>query len=231
MGDLTYVEQVGLMGNKEGHAVFQGDEITRLAPVLASALAQADDSQRIRFTSYNQGKSFIFSVSRETEGVMFIEPDGHLNIAFNLINSEIDPTGTTAYPPGFSRVDPLKIKSSDTTIIPTDPYAELHGFDNEKPAPMWVIADLETLKETIKNIPAAIVTPTHQAIPMAPTVDPESVIKKAETPKTAPVQASEDAIQKDIKNKLQYLKELLDEGLISEKDYNAKKSELLDKIN
>jgi len=38
-------------------------------------------------------------------------------------------------------------------------------------------------------------------------------------------------LQQDIKNKLNYLKDLLNEGLISEKDYNTKKKELLDKIN
>jgi hypothetical protein len=37
-------------------------------------------------------------------------------------------------------------------------------------------------------------------------------------------------LKEDIKNKLKYLKELLDEGLISEKDYTVKKMELLDKI-
>ena len=38
-------------------------------------------------------------------------------------------------------------------------------------------------------------------------------------------------LKQDIKIKLRYLKELLDEGLITEKDYNAKKMELLGKIN
>jgi hypothetical protein len=242
MGDLTYAEQFGFMGKKEEQAVFQADEITRLAPTLAIALAQADDSQRIRFTSYNQGKAFIFSVSRETEGVMFIKPEGHLNIAFNLINSEIDPNEPASYPPGFSRINPLKIKSSDTTIIPTAPYEKLHEFDDAKPAPMWVIADLEKLQETMKNAPViyiekpvevspADVTPAPQAAPTATAVGPEPVAKKTEAQKTAPVPAPEDAIQKDIKNKLKYLKELMDEGLISEKDYNAKKSELLDKLD
>jgi hypothetical protein len=240
MRDLTYVEQVGFMGKKKEKAVFQAVEINRLAPVLASTLAQATDSQRIRFTSYNQGKAFIFSISRETEGVMFVEPNGHLNIAFNLINSEIDPNEPAAFPPGFSKVDPLKIKASGTTIIPAAPYAGLHKRDDAKTYPMWVIADLKKLKDSIKNTPAVIsevkkevppadMNPASPAAPAAAAVAPEPV--KAETQKTVPVQAPETAIQKDIKNKLIYLKELLDEGLISEKDYNAKKAELLDKID
>lgn len=241
MGDLTYVEQVGFIGTEKEYAVFQAVEIDRLAPVLASALSQADDSQRIRFTSYNQGKAFIFSVSRKTEGVVFVEPDGRLNIAFGFINSEIDPTYTTADPPGFSRVDPLKIKSSDTTIIPTGPYAELHGFDNEKPAPMWVIADLEKLAEFAKIAPVPVLLPIVEvkketlSAPLITETRPITVPKTEITgtavePKTTE-KTSENLLQQDIKNKLSYLKELLDEGLISEKDYNAKKAELLDKLN
>jgi len=37
-------------------------------------------------------------------------------------------------------------------------------------------------------------------------------------------------LKEEIRNKLKYLKELFDEGLISEKDYTVKKMELLDKI-
>ena len=46
----------------------------------------------------------------------------------------------------------------------------------------------------------------------------------------APAPAGEDLLKEDIRNNLRYLKELLDEGLISEQDYAAKKMELLKKI-
>jgi hypothetical protein len=241
MQDLTYIEEAGFIGEAKENPVFQAVEIDRLAPALADALANADDSQRIRFSSSNQGKAFIFSVSRETEGVLFIEPGAHLNIAFCGINSEIDPTDTNAYPPDFSRIEPLRIKASGTTIVPTAPYARLHEYENAKSAPMWLIADLEKLKESInksvstievkEEAPPTNVAPAPSTDPVVPVISPEPVIQKTEAKKTMPVQTPESAIQKDIKNKLKYLKELLDEGLISEKDYNAKKEELLDKIN
>lgn len=229
MADLSYTEKSGLLGKEKQKPVFQTVEINRLAPVLADALAKADDSQRIRFTSFNQGKALIFSVSRETEGVMFLESGGPLNIAFSFINSEIDPTETTAYPAGFSKVDPLKTRTSGINIIPAAPYAELYVFDDGKPAPMWVVADLQKLNqaaETAPVPPAAVETETDMA-PAAPVATPPVT----ETGKTAPVPTSEDMLQQDIKNKLKYLKELLDEGLISEQDYNAKKMELLEKID
>ncbi|MBC2715365.1 MAG: SHOCT domain-containing protein [Desulfobacteraceae bacterium] len=228
MGDLTYVEQIGLMNTDKQNPVFQAVEIDRLAPVLADTLAKADATQRIRFTSFNRGKALIFSVSRETEGVIFIESGKRLNIAFNFINSEIDPTETNVYPSSHSKVDPLKIKTSYATISPTDPYAELHKFESGEQSPMWVVADLEKLKEAINTEPVPIGEVKEEAPPAAA---PESKSANTETEKTTPAQASENLLQQDIKDKLKYLKELLDEGLISEKDYNAKKMELLDKLN
>jgi len=217
MGDLTYIEKVGLINTEKQNPVFQAVEIERLAPVLADTLAKADNSQRIRFTSFNQGKALIFSVSRETEGVMFIESGNRLNIAFNFINSELDPNEVTSYPRNFSRADPLKIKTSDTTIIATAPYAELYTFETGEQLPIWVVTDLDKLREAASASPGPI---TEAKGKTAQTVDT-----------TRPAQPSVDLLKEDIKNKLKYLKELLDEGLISEKDYNAKKAELLNKIN
>ncbi len=214
MKDLAYVEKVGLMNTEKQNPVFQTVEIEQLAPVLADTLAKADASQRIRFISYNRGQALIFSVSRETEGVMFVDSGKRLNIAFNFINSEIDPTETRPYSPGLSKDDPLEIKFSDTTIIPVTAYADLHKFETGAPAPMWVVADLEKL---------------NQAVSAAPVVTPQPETNTAVEP-AAPAKVSESALQDDIKDKLTYLKELLDEGLISEKDYDAKKTELLDKI-
>jgi hypothetical protein len=226
MGDLKYTEKSGLMRSEKQSSVFQAVEIDRLAPVLTDALAKADTSQRIRFTSFNQGDFLIFSVARKTEGVIFIEPAGRLNIAFNYINSNRQSGETTAVDPIYSSVDPLKIKVSEITISATAPYAELHKFETGKQAPMWVVADIEKLKETS----TATVPVVNTAEETAPAVAPKAGIKDTPVENKAPNQASEDLLKEDIKIKLKYLKELLDEGLISEKDYTAKKKELLDKI-
>ena len=236
MGGLTYTEKDGLMNKKKQSPVFQAVEIDRLAPVLADTLAKADTSQRIRFISFNQGKALLFSTPRKTAGVVFVESDGRLNIAFNFINSERTPSETTAFYPSYSMVDPLKIKTSDTPISSATHSVKLHEFETGKRAPMWVVADLEKLTESISTTTVPIIKTTDEV--------PTAVAPKTETPgtsvaetpdttvrKTVPVQVPEDMLKEDIKNKLRYLKELLDEGLISKTDYNAKKIELLDKIN
>ncbi len=222
LSDLIYMEQVGILGRETKSHVFQTTEVEQLAPALADTLATIDDSQRIRFTSYNRSKGLIFSTSRKTEGVLFIEPGGYLNIAFNFINSEIDLTETNAYPPDFSYKDPLKIKIADTTVFPPA-YAESHEFETGRPAPMWIVADLEKLNQAVSD-PADHSAPKEKATAPAEATGP--VISAP-----APASPEDTQLQEDIKNKLKYLKELLDEGLITEQDYNAKKDELLDKIN
>ena len=236
MGGLISTEKGGLMKKKKQSPVFQEVEIDRLAPVLADTLAKADTSQRIRFISFNQGKALLFSTPRKTAGVVFVESDGRLNIAFNFINSERNPSETTAFYPVHSMVDPLKIRTSDTHISSATYSVELHEFETGKRAPMWVVADLEKLTESISTTTVPIIKATDE-VPSAvapKTETPDTTV--AETPsttviKTVPVQVPEDLLKEDIKNKLRYLKELLDEGLISKTDYNTKKIELLDKIN
>lgn len=227
MGDLKYIEKSGLRRKEQQSPVFQAEEINRLAPVLALTLAKADASQRIRFVSFNQGDFLIFSVSRKTEGVLFIESAGRLNIAFNFINYNRQPSENTAVDPGFSSVDPLQIKTSETPLAATAPYAELHEFASGKPAPMWIVADLEKLKEAKSTATAPIVRATEEP---PPAVAPAVAIDSEPVETTDPGQATEDMLQEDIRSKLKYLKELFDEGLISEKEYAAKKKELLDHI-
>lgn len=241
MLDLTYVERTGLMARDTSNQVFQAVEINRLVPALAGALKAADDSQRVRFTSYNRGKGLIFSVARETEGVLFVDSGDQLNVAFTKINAEIDPNSANVFPEDFSRIDPLGIKSADTVLNPIPPYGRSYSFEKGKDAPMWMVADLKGLKQAAEKVPAmvpAIVesvpreTKASTAAPAQPDIVPEPVA--AQTPPPAapapPQKSSDDLIQEDIKNKLKYLKELLDEGLISQEDYEAKKTGLLEKL-
>ena len=228
MGNLVYTEKVGLSSAEKQSPVFQSVEIDRLAPALVEALAKAEANQRIRFTSFNQGKTFMFSVPQKTEGVLFVKPDGRLNVAFNYINAARQPSETSAVYHIDSRVNPLKIETSDTPILSIAPYAELHKFESGKKAPMWVVVDLRKMKESTitATVPAIKIS---EEVP--PAVVPTTEALGTSVESAAPTQSPEDMLQEDIRNNLKYLKELLDEGLISEKDYDAKKHELLDKIN
>jgi len=228
LGDLIYTEKAGLMSKSKLSSVFQQTEIDRLTPVLAATLAKAEAGQRLRFISFNQGQSVIFSESQKTEGVVFVDPAGQLNIAFNYVNAKRLPNETSAIYSNYSEIDPLKITTSDTPLSAPAPYAELHQFETGEPAPMWVVADLGKLKESISTGTVPVVK-AKEEIPPTAAPKTETVVTPVEI--TAPASASDDMLKTDIKNKLKYLKELLDEGLISAKDYEAKKKELLDKID
>jgi hypothetical protein len=228
MTDLTYLEKGGMMSSSKQRPVFQQAEIDRLSPVLAEALARADASQQVRFISFNQEQSVVFSNSRKTEGVVFIESGGRLNMAFNYINANRIPSETSAIYASYAESDPLKIETADTTLSESVPYAELRLLDSGRQAPMWVVAELGKIRAAGSSKPAPIVEATPVTTPVSA---PKTEIKVKPAEPAAPAPSPGNVLHQEIKNKLRYLKELLDEGLISEKDYNAKKTQLLDKID
>ena len=71
-------------------------------------------------------------------------------------------------------------------------------------------------KAPVATLPAAVPMTAPAAVPVE---------------KNATIAAGEEVLRQDIKNKLKYLKELFDEGLISERDYQGKKQDLLNKID
>ena len=237
MRELTYVEQAGLMVGKTTGNVFQAQEVDRLAPALADALKDADGSQRIRFTSYNRGRGLIFSVSRETEGVVFAEAGNRLNIAFARINSRIEPDDAVAFPEDFSGMDPLQIHRADTVLTPLSPYGRIKQRDTGEDIPMWMTVDVDAMKQVDVNAPDVTIGAPIGREPSADVSGSKQVAPAAESGSPAaagPVEPSppdsDESIREEIKNKLKYLKALLDEGLISRQDYDAQKAELLKKI-
>ena len=235
LSELKYIEEGGALSKSTQAAVFQTSEIDRLAPALLDALGKADANQRVRFLSFNQGQGVIFSNSRKTEGVVFSGVDGQLNIAFNYINSKRLPSETSAIYVNFSAVDPVNIQSADSTLVITAPYLQSHSFADGQTAPLWVVADLDKLAQTILSAPtpvAAEVAPTEKApVATPPAAVPMTAPAAVPVEKNATIAAGEEVLRQDIKNKLKYLKELFDEGLISERDYQGKKQDLLNKID
>jgi hypothetical protein len=228
MGDLAYTEKAGLMSKSKQSPVFQQTEIDRLAPVLAATLAKADAGQRLRFVSFNQGQAAIFSESRKTEGVVFIDTAGRLNFAFNYINAKRLPSETSAIYASYAEVDPTTIKSSDTPLSASAPYLAMRQAETGEPAPLWVVADLGRIKESISTRPAPVSKATAE-MPPAETLQTETVVTPAENTGSSAV--PDVMLQQEIKVKLKYLQELLQEGLITQQDYASKKQELLDKID
>ena len=257
MGKLVYMEEAELFGSKKETRVFQDEEITHLAPALVDAMAKANSDQRIRFASFNTGGGLLFNMKRKTGGVIFLEPGGRLNIAFNSINYErhLSEEEVIEDADDLSQVDPLKIKDSKTPLISILPYAELHTLENGSASPMWIVVNLDKQQKSLEAKPCAFKKQETEPLPKDTSLtreveleleEPYNFNEKQETKPALKGPAiteeveimQEEKVQpepwddkkKDIKKKLEFLNELFDEGLINEKDYDAKKRDVLDKI-
>jgi len=235
--DLIYTEESGFWQKQTEKPVFQKNEVDRIVPALASALADATPNQRICFTSLNRSKRFLglFKNKQKTEGVIFIDPANRFNIAFASINVKIDiENNTTELPNRPMRVDPLKLKSSDTVLLPVPSYATCHTDKNGIQRPMWIVIDLDKLQETIKAEPQ----PANQKPKQKPeatsslktTTDSEKLLVRpaANQPGQITDKTTDIPQQERIKNKLSYLKELFESGLINKQEYEAEKKKILD---
>ena len=226
LGNLYYPEMAALFGAPREQPVFQAEEKGRLAPALSTALAEATPNQRIRFTSLNKGGGLIFKDRRETGGVVFVDASQRLNIAFSNINRviEYDEGGRST---GTEQRDPLEIERTDTPVRVRAPYIGSLPDNDGETRPMWVAAGLEELKAA-----AAAEKKKPEPVPVpAPDADggkADGISAPGSEPK-APAE-NPPVIDNQLRTKLAYLKELYEDGLISQAEYEAKKRELLEQI-
>ena len=238
--DLMYTEESNFWEKQTEYPVFQKNEVDRIVPALTSALADATPNQRICFTSFNRSKRFLglFTNKQKTEGVIFIDSASKLNIAFAGINVKIDIENNTTELPNPTRVDPLKLKSSDTHLLPVSSYATRHTDKNGIQRPMWIMANLEKLQEIVKAEPQPAKQKPEQkpeqkseaTSSLKTTTDSEKLLVRpaANQPGQITDKTTDITQQERIKNKLSYLKELFESGLINKQEYEAKKKEILD---
>ncbi len=229
--NLFYMTAPEFFGEAEEQPVFQIEELERLAPALSTALQKANENQRVRFTSHNRGGGLIFKDNRKTSGALFVDPDDRLNIAFSYINritdyeDRIDSYGSTD-------PDPLTIESSDAPVIAKAPFIEHHLTTSGAPSPMWLKADLDAVRAAVKTPPVPAPEPARTPEPEPQEVEPQEVepARKAPSDGQAPAPGDWENQKETLKTKLEYLKELYDDGLISETEYEAKKQDLLNQI-
>lgn len=227
MWDLSYTNKIGALseGSKQS-PVFAQAEVDRLAPIFAEHLAKINADQRLRFITFNQDPGVLLSESRKTEGILFVSADGRLNVAFNYVNVKRLPSETSAMYVKYSDIDPLSIMSTNLNVSAQSAYAERGRRDDGSQSQQWVVADIEKLKGVVvaRPAPAANVGKT-------PEPSPGGAVSVAPVDHAASYLSPSELAQREIKGKLKYLKELKDEGLISEQDYTAKKAELLKKLD
>lgn len=204
LGELFYLERdLPVIGERKKNPVFQAGEIGRLAPALSRALREADEDGRVAFTSFNTGGGLVFERRRRTDGVVFVDPENRINIAFSWINTELPTDDAEAAALGEPPDNPLVIKEARTPLKTDDSAIHPVMRADGRPYPMWVMADLSGLEAAAPDAAGS-------------------------EPKSHP--ATEKHHREAIRSQLEYLRDLHEDGLISDKDYEEKRKELIDAI-
>lgn len=227
MRNLRYLGTSTLSSEPTQLPVFQEDEIERLAPALVNALSLAQEQQYVRFVSFSQGKGIFFKTSQKTEGIVFISSEGQLNFAFNYIHSKRGGSETTAMYHEYSKLNPLKMTTSKTPLIATEPGLAMHTLADGAPSPTWIVANLAAV--TRKSDHQAVPEPIQLRKPVQ-TDKINQTVALTSTSNQPKAQSSDETQMLTIKKKLEFLKNLFDEGLISQEEYQTRKKIVLDRI-
>ncbi len=216
-----------ILASDEVVRVFEPTEVAALAPALSAALDAATPDQRIRFISYDWRGGILKSNKRITQGVFFVEPGGRFNIAFQEIDEVIRPNDYAQIGRERTFGEPTKITTS------TRPLAERNWLTIQKRPqgdgvyPLWCVVDLDKARAEI----AGMATGRSGRSPeiSAPPPAERTPEKADQTDPTEESKSSEENLKAAaVREKLRALKEMLEEGLITEEDYEQKKAQLLD---
>lgn len=215
---LNYLRKEGVLNLEDKGSVFQQVEIDRLARPLVSALAECTRSEYVRFASLNKKKKlWLLTTWQKTEGILFKDSQSKINLAFSHINSSVPSDDPISLQAEFSGKDPMTITRSNVKLTSQSALFERYVSGSGKSFPMWMTVTVEK-------------PPATKTIPRKVDVSGPKPSSEKQVMETAPKMPEKSIVQKEVKEKLRYLKELLDEGLITEADYNTKKKLLLDKL-
>ena len=235
--DLSYMTSPKLLSDSEEKPVFQNSEINRLAPAVSRALKDADATQRIHFTSFNYSRSLLFQKRRITQGALFVDAGGNLNIDFSWINEEVNLEDQPKGSGEFSRGDPIGMAEADTPVLANRPYIRHHHGENGKADAMWIQAPVEDIRSVAESAKPARKKQAKKPAGEATTVqEPDKMQsgedKTPEADKPAPKKADGDweSRKAEIRDRLEYLKGLYEEGLITESEYRDQKQEILEDL-
>lgn len=229
--ELSFEERGSLM-SLDKKSVFTSAEVSELSAGLVEGLRKARPDQRVSFVAFGQGDSIVGN-ARKTEGTVFVDRQGRLNIAFagiqHLMTVEDDFTRYREASLG----DPLSNDSSMVKLIASQEFISPKSGDNGAVWPMWITVRLDNVAaastQDTARVPAAIAS-------SAPISD-ERAAPACATPSTspsAPPTVDRDSAQfqpDEIRQRLQFLKTLHEDGLITDEDYDQERQRILRRID
>lgn len=215
LGQLEYRQTV-LFGRESSRKVFTGDEISVLAPRLVEALAQAGSTEQVRFASFSR-RSGALGQLLKTEAIAFVDSQGSFNLAFSGIHEFAGPDQ--------DYFDFLALGDHDALAIDRH-LLRLDGFEAwtmRDDRPLWAFAELPAQAAT-NQPPAAARPPSPQTTAAG---EPAVAPPPAPTPPGAPGGESEDTLdqtmEQQVRQRLEFLKGLYEDGLITEQEYEQQR--------
>lgn len=221
-----YYEEKGLLKKKGMLRVFQDDEIKKLVPLLIQAFSVATPTQVVTVSSYSER---IILTDQQNYCSLFIT-GRTLNIAFSRVHM-------------FRSYNDFMSDKKKHTMVKENPAAVSHsrfwklipsaGQRFEPSHQNWLLIDLSN--EMYQQPMVQRVGTVEEKMKMD-TSDLNARLKKLEermdnsavSGDSKPTRTvRETSGGSKIKNKLAILRELVDEGIVSEEDYDYKKAKML----
>ena len=221
-----YYEERGLLKKKGNLRVFQDDEIKKLVPLIVQAFSVATHAQVVVVSSYSER---MLLTDQQNYCILFIS-EHSLNIAFSRIHmfQTYNDAMSEKKRNTMLKENPATINHSRFwKLVPTSAQRLEPGHEN------WLVIDLSdemyqqpvaqrvgTVDEKIKMGTSELDTRLQR---LEERLSNTGVSKELEPTSSAREIHSESKI----KNKLTVLRELVNDGIISEEDYDYKKAKML----
>lgn len=216
MGTLEYRER-GLLGRSGRQPVFSAEEIAALSPELTGSLLRAQPSEQVRFASFSRRSGALSQLLR-TEGIAFVDAEGDLNLAFAGIHEFAGPDEDFFAFLQLSDRDPIRIERN---LLRLD--SATADWSTRSDRPLWAQASLTGTATAAASRPVEQSSETTTASEMRP--GPSELPARAES---APGRQSLEA---EVRQRLEFLRGLYEDGLISEPEYEQQRREALQRLN
>ncbi len=215
---------LGELVKAKDYDLFTMEEAGIIAPYLSQGLKESNSSQWVDFSlEVHRGQFLVFGEDQVTDGVAFVR-EGKLNLAFRNISQKLGQESTP------NIVSPLKAYPGSAHLVP-GPGQELRKNQKGKQETNWLVIDLKSLsqpaeaakpevKEEKKPEPEKVAEPAPAVITQPAAVEKPQGSTEPSHPKSL----------KSVKERLTELREIFDQGLISEDEYNKKREDILKEL-
>ncbi len=221
-------EKLSVLTWSDKGPLFSAGEIAQLAPKLAEGLRKATADQWVYFSVTGERGSTSSATPRFTDGICFVE-NGRLNLVLGNIFFDTAEKYVTSSEP--STIDPRDLRAFEDVRLtakglgpavappPLVPGDRWLGRARSN----WLVYDLAAFLAPAPEAPRAVAAPTPPPAAAAPAAAASPAPMAAPAPPAPP--APPAAL--DPAERLQRLKDLLDRGLITPEEYQAKRQEIL----